>query len=242
MQSSAPVFYCGDPHGDFGRISQALTLAQRSTAILLGDMEPTIPLQQQFRGVLHRIWYIHGNHDTDTSQVAELVFDSEVADRNTHGRVVTLSDGTRLAGLGGVFRGAVWNPGIAPGVPKYRTRAEHARATPRQDRWRGSVHLKHWSTIYPEDIERLAKLRADVLVMHEAPKSAHPHGFEILGELARTMGVKLVVHGHHHDALDSSDQWQRQGFKSFGVGLRGVTAIDLDGDFEVIVRGESGRR
>ena len=52
------------------------------------------------------------------------------------------------------------------------------------------------------------------------------------------MGVKVTVHGHHHDNLDSSDRWGQQGFKSFGVGLRGITAIDAGGNANVIVPGE----
>jgi hypothetical protein len=45
------------------------------------------------------------------------------------------------------------------------------------------------------------------------------------------------VHGHHHDNIDSSSHWEQQGFKSFGIGLRGITAIDLDGHARVIVPG-----
>jgi hypothetical protein len=52
------------------------------------------------------------------------------------------------------------------------------------------------------------------------------------------MGVKVTVHEHHHDNLDSSDRWDRQVFKSFGVGLRGITAIDAGGNANVIVPGE----
>ena len=83
----------------------------------------------------------------------------------------------------------------------------------------------------------MADLRADILVTHEAP-GYHPHGFSILDTLAQSMGAQLVVHGHHHDALDSSARWGPQGFSSFGVGLRGITAIDLAGRAEVIVPGE----
>lgn len=43
------------------------------------------------------------------------------------------------------------------------------------------------------------------------------------------MDVQIVVHGHHHDALDSSSRWMEQGFQSFGVGLRGILSIDADG-------------
>ena len=115
---------------------------------------------------------------------------------------------------------------------------EHAKSTPRQDRWRGvGPPRKHWGTIYPETVDRLADLRADVLITHEAT-GYHPNGFELLDNLAQTMGAQVVVHGHHHDRIDSSSQWINQGFKSFGVGLRGITAIDADGRAEIIVPGE----
>jgi len=42
--------------------------------------------------------------------------------------------------------------------------------------------------------------RADILVAHEAP-STHTHGFAALDDLARTLRVRLVVHGHHHTSL-----------------------------------------
>jgi hypothetical protein len=143
-----------------------------------------------------------------------------MADRNIHGRVVTLPCGTRIGGLGGVFRGSVWYPKDRQ-APKFRNREAHARITPRQDRWQGSVHLKHWSSIYPDEVEQLAALQADILITHEAP-GYHEHGFAHLDELARRMGVRATVHGHQHDNIDSSARWAEQGFASFGVGLRGV--------------------
>jgi uncharacterized protein YnzC (UPF0291/DUF896 family) len=60
----------------------------------------------------------------------------------------------------------------------------------------------------------------------------------VLDTLAQAMGAKVVVHGHHHDRLDSSYRWALQGFRSYGVGLRGVTAIDEEGNAKVIVPGE----
>ncbi|WP_255417446.1 hypothetical protein [Limnohabitans sp. Hippo3] len=40
------------------------------------------------------------------------------------------------------------------------------------------------------------------------------------------MGVRMTVHGHQHDNIDSSTQWDAQGFQSFGVVLRGVMVVD----------------
>ena len=43
--------------------------------------------------------FIHGNHDTDSDSNWSNLWESRLAERNIHGRVVTLPDGTRLAGL-----------------------------------------------------------------------------------------------------------------------------------------------
>jgi hypothetical protein len=123
-----------------------------------------------------------------------------------------------------VFRGAVWYPKDRQ-APKFHKREDHARQTPSPQRWQGSVPLKHWSSIYPDEVEQLATLQADILVTHEAP-GYHEHGFHELDELARRMGVHTTVHGHQHDSMDSRARWAAQGFQSFGVGLRGVMVLN----------------
>lgn len=240
MKHDGPVLYCGAPHGRFHHIVEAAGHTKASAVVLLGDMEPERPLHEELESILDRVWWIPGNHDADSDALWTRVWGSRLEDRNVHGKVVTLPDGTRLAGLGGVFREAVWYPSASAareGAPAFRSRKEHAKSTPKQDRWAGGTHRKHWGTIYPEELDRLADMRADVLISHEAP-AYHPNGFEILDTLAQAMGVKLTVHGHHHDRLDSSGRWTEQGFKSFGVGLRGISAIDFDGNARVIVPGE----
>ena len=97
--------------------------------------------------------------------------------------------------------------------------------------------MRHWSSIYPDEFDKLADLRADILISHEAT-GYHSHGFNLIDDLARSVGASVTVHGHHHDRLDSSDRWAQQGFKSYGVGLRGVTSIDMDGNATVVVPGE----
>lgn len=236
----ASLLFCGDPHGRFDHIIEAGRSAPTVPLVLLGDLDPKRALHDELGEVLQQTWFIHGNHDADSDAVWHRVWGSDLADRNLHGKVVTLPDGTRVAGLGGVFREAVWYPtpsAARGGQPAYRTRQEHARATPQQDRWQGGVHRRHWGTIYPEDIDRLADLRADVLVTHEAP-GYHWNGFEIIDTLAQAMGVKLVVHGHHHDCLDSSMHWGAQGFVSYGLGLRGITSVDRSGAAMCVRRGE----
>lgn len=234
-----PVYYCGDPHGTFRHVIEAAGHARASAVVLLGDLEPSRALHEEMAPLVDcgtQVYFIHGNHDADSDTLAERVWGSTLAARSVHGRVVTLPDGTRLAGLGGVFRAAVWDP-TSSSAPAFRSRAEHARATPRRDRWKGGPHRKHLGTIYPEDVDGLARLKADILVTHEAP-GYHPRGCALIDTLAQVMGVRVVVHGHHHDRLDNSAMWDAQGFKSHGVGLRGITAIDIDGCAQVIVPGE----
>ena len=229
------VLYCGDPHGEFRYIVRAAEELKASAVVLLGDLEPERPLHDELKSIASKVWFIHGNHDTDDDWNWSNVWESRLAERNIHGRVVTLPDGTRLAGLGGVFR-SVWNPSL-PTEPRFRSPAEHDSATHRWDQWRGGRARKHWSSIYPDELDRLADLRADVLITHEAP-GYHRHGFEILDTLAQSMGAKVLVHGHHHDRLDSAAFWARQGHRTFGVGLQGITAIDERGNASVIVAGE----
>lgn len=239
----SPILYCGDPHGAFGHIVEAALHSDASAVVLLGDMEPKRPLHEELEQIRDRVWWIPGNHDADSDDIWARVWGSDLADCNLHARVVTLPDGTRLAGLGGVFREAVWHPTPAAargGAPAFPSRADHAAATPQQDRWRGGHHRKHWGTIYPDELNRLSELQADVLVTHEAP-GYHPYGFELLDALAQSMQVKALVHGHHHDRLDSRSRWASQGFASIGVGFRGISAVFVESDgvrIEVVRKGD----
>lgn len=238
--SDTSILFCGDPHGRFAHILRVAQEFPSTPVVLLGDMEPQNDLLIELQPIASRLWWIHGNHDTDEEAVAHRVWDDKVVHHSINARVVILPGGLRIAGLGGVFRESVWHPdpGAARGGrPAFTSREEHARSTPRRDRWRDGPHRRHWSSIYPSEVDRLASQRCDVLVLHEAP-GYHPLGFSALDDLARAMGAQVVVHGHHHDSLDSSARWEQQGFKSFGVGLRGITAIDIHGKAEVLVPGE----
>ena len=223
---SSPILFCGDPHGQWQHIIDAALHTQARAVILLGDLEPARPLHIELAAIRERVWFIHGNHDTDHEGNFANVWHSELAERSLHGRVLCLPCGTRIAGLGGVFRGGVWYPKDAQAAqtsqaPKFRNRQDHARQTPSQDRWHGSVPLRHWSSIYPDEVDQLATQQADILITHEAP-GYHEHGFAELDTLARQMGVRTTVHGHQHDSIDSSARWSAQGFASYGVGLRGL--------------------
>ena len=216
------IFFCGDVHGNFEHIIDAVKAHQPAAIVLLGDIQAQRPLEQELAEILNKteVWFIHGNHDTDSEQDYDNLFGSKLAYRNLHGRVVEVA-GVRLAGLGGIFRGQVWRP---PEDPIYRSAKDLARTQGAANRWRNGLTLKHRSTIFPDDYERLAQLRADVLVTHEAP-TIHPHGFEAINQLAKQMHVQATFHGHHHDSLDYSRHWDQLGYKAYGVGFCGITLL-----------------
>ncbi|WP_382164072.1 metallophosphoesterase [Hydrogenophaga sp. ANAO-22] len=238
------ILFCGDPHGQFNHILLAAEETQAQAVVLLGDLEAPAPLSELLAPIREITWLIHGNHDTDAETSFRHLWLDEMGARNLDGQVVTLPGGLRVAGLGGVFREAVWHPDPGSklqGKPVFASAKEHAARTPRQDRCEGRQHRRHWSSIYPDVVDQLAGMRADVLVTHEAP-GYHPYGFEILDTLAQQMGVKKLVHGHQHDRQDSSGRWEQQGFQSFGVGFRGITGLTAAGEMVVIRPGEFDHR
>jgi len=186
---------------------------------LLGDQCYDEPIDQLFASIdgITDFHWIHGNHDTDRPSWYDSLFGSQWANKTLHGNIQLLS-GVRVAGLGGVFRGQIWHPNASP-VYNDRTswKLEHASKNYRQ------IEKKHQSTIWPEDYDALAMQAADILVLHEAP-SCHKHGLSVLDDLAEMLGVRLIVHGHHHtqytDILDN-------GIAVVGLGLAQPAVLDI---------------
>lgn len=218
------ILFLGDTHGQFAHVVEAVQRLQPAAIVFLGDMQAQRPLHEELAAVVGStdIWFIHGNHDTDSEADYDHLFGSALAHKNLHGRVAEI-DGLRVAGLGGVFRGQVWMP---PGSARHDTAAAFMRSGGKGNLWRGGLPLRHRSTIFPGDYRALARQRADILVTHEAP-SAHPHGFAVLDQLARQLRVRKAFHGHHHDSLDYRAHHARLGFAAYGVGLCGIA--DQDG-------------
>lgn len=227
-QAGGPrIFVAGDPHGRFDQIIEAAQVYLPAAIVLLGDMEAQAPLDEILAPVLKlcSLWWIPGNHDTDSERSYDHLFGSALADRNLHGRVVEIA-GIRVAGLGGVFREKIWAP---PAKAEFSSAEDFMRRGGRGNRWRGGLPLKHRSTIFPEEYQRLGRQRADVLVTHEAP-SCHRNGFPALDELAGSLGPRKLFHGHHHETYQAT---LAGGTKVIGVGLAEI--VDLDG--EVVVPG-----
>ena len=193
------VLFFGDPHGDFHPVVRSVEQHRPEAIVLLGDIQARHPLQLELAEILDltSVWFIHGNHDTDSESDHDNLFLSSLAERNLHGRVVEVA-GLRIAGLGGVFRESIWAPPLAPA---FHSIAERLRAIRPDERWRGGLPLRHRSTIFPDVFDRLTRQRADVLVTHEA-FGGHPHGWPILDDLATSMGVQIAVHGHLHRDID----------------------------------------
>ncbi len=192
--------------------------------VLLGDMECHEPLDVLAAPIFESgasLHWIFGNHDYDggPEMWANLAAPG-LNPRSTAGALhATVREiaGVRIAGLGGTFRPRVWHP---PNPPRLRSRAElpgdRASLGPGwSEQAIGALeHSLSAMAIWPEDYDFLASQRADVLVTHEAPCS-HPSGVALLADLARAMGAKLVVHGHHHVGYRAQ---AADGLRVLGVG------------------------
>jgi len=211
------ILFYGDPHGHWKPLFDAVAEERPDAVVLLGDMDLDEPLDAKLAPLIDAgidVRWIHGNHDSEgptaTARHDRLFHAGGGLDEvNLTGRIEAVG-GLRVAGLGGIFRGKVWNPkGTAPGdrlAPAAETRAAYVETITKPSRWRGGVPLKHRTTIFPEDIDAVRAATAviggaDVLVAHEAP-SSHAKGFQVIDEVAREIGARLVVHGHHHVAYE----------------------------------------
>lgn len=209
------IFFCGDPHGHFEHIIEAVKLHRPAAIVLLGDVQAPVPLEVALRAILDltEVWWIHGNHDTDSDADYDNLFGSALADRNLHRRVVGVA-GVRVAGLGGIFRSQIWP---TPGQPRFLSPDAFVAQCGKGNRWRDGLPRKHRSSIFPSDYDALLQEKADVLVTHEAP-SCHNHGFQVIDDLATSLGVQKAFHGHHHEHIDyDADGAQRLGFQTFAV-------------------------
>lgn len=220
------IWFLGDVHGEFKHIARCLLDAKDKPnwLVFLGDIdidhvpfrEILAPLSRNFPAV--KVAFIYGNHDADTYQHWDMLHDCGDAVA-LHGQVVAMN-GVRVAGLGGNFLGRIWSP---PANPTFmnKEKAMNRGAYQRRDGQRPYPSLN--AAIYPDDVERLAGLRADILITHEAP-SCHPYGFEALDQLARDMRVVRSFHGHQHDDRSAEYALQRDalGFDALAVGFCGI--------------------
>ncbi len=203
------IILIGDIHRRWDYVARGLAALPRPArhVILLGDMECHAPLDALAAPILAHgatLHWIFGNHDADggPEMWANLIDPARnpiTAAGALHGRVVEIG-GLRIAGLGGTFRPRVWHP---PNPHRLHRRADlTADMAVLGAGWSDEAAATLGASlaamaIWPEDIDALAAQRADVLVTHEAP-SSHPAGAAVIDALARAMGARLIVHGHHH--------------------------------------------
>lgn len=202
MNNGNKVLIYGDPHGYFDTLFEAVERTLPQAVIILGDFGLKAPLEEVLAPILDKTecWFIHGNHDTDSDDYYRFLFESQLADRNLHGRVVNIA-GLRVAGVGGVFRSKVWHPAFNEGQALWKSRQDYMSAQPKSmqkqaEKYSG-LHRQHHSSIWPEDYHSLQAEQVDILITHEAPTS-HEHGFKEIDDLAFVMGAKHLFHGHHH--------------------------------------------
>lgn len=240
------LVFIGDIHQNWQDVEAGLSAlpAAPHTAVLLGDIECEQPLDQVAAPLLNRgiaVYWIHGNHDYDTgpemwANLADPARNPQTAAGALHARVVEIA-GVRIAGLGGTFLPHVWPANAPPRLHRREQLAGYiAERRPELDAQDAAalMHFLGETAIWPEDVDALSRQHADVLVTHEAP-SSHPAGVGVLDRLARTMGARLIVHGHHHI---TSHARAEDGLRVLGVG--DTWAVDLDGN--VIWRGRKRQR
>ncbi len=214
-----------------------------AAVILLGDIDAPRPLHLELEAIrgLTDIYWIPGNHDSDDNNAWNNLVSSELADASLHCRVAQVGP-WRAAGLGGVFRKKIWSPPEEPGFASYDDwRAELIARRPPQA-WgitESADERRHKTSIFPECVAGLERLRGDILVSHEAPECrTDGRGWEAVGNLARCLGARFVFHGHHHDRPDYADHFTELGFQAHAVGYRGITALNREGKVSVIRPGD----
>lgn len=218
IPSSRPkLMFFGDPHGDFKFVIRTVQRLLPQAIVLLGDIQARSPLELELAAILDltEVWFVHGNHDTDSEADHDNLFGSELAHRNLHGRVVEIA-GLQVAGLGGVFRARIWAP---PLDPSFASVADRLKVIRPSERWREGLPLRHRSSIFPDDYERLSRQRADILVTHEG-LGGHPRGWSALDDLATSLRAQAVVHGHLHQTIDYVAEEHLDpaaGYQAFGV-------------------------
>jgi len=235
------LVFIGDIHQNWHHIEAGLSgmPTPPRAAILLGDIECTAPLDEMAAPLLDRgvaVYWIHGNHEHDSGP--EMWANLAAPDRNPltsagalHTRIAEI-DGVRVAGLGGTFLPHVWAGDASPRLYRREQLAEDLAANRpglSADQAAAVMHFLATTAIWPEDVDALATRKADVLVTHDAP-SSHPEGSLVLDDLARAMGARLIVHGHHHV---TSHAQATDGLRVLGVGA--AWAVDMDG--RVVWRG-----
>jgi len=215
------LLFAGDTHGQHQHLADVAVLENPDAIIHVGDFGLEVSYREAFEDVLAicPMYFVAGNHDFDNVRYHDnLLIGTEGF--NLHGKVIEIA-GLRVAGLAGNFQEKVWYP---PAKPRFDRPQDFVRVCGKGNRWRNGLPLKTRGAIWWSEYERLAAMRADLLITHEAP-GCHKYGFDVLTELAEFMGASMLVHGHHHERYVTQ---ARAGLTVVGVGLRGVSRANGD--------------
>jgi predicted phosphodiesterase len=216
------ILFAADAHGQFAPIIDAAEKA--SAIILLGDQEPEYDLVEELGpDVAEKTWWIYGNHDSDDPIFVR--HHESMAERNLHCRVVDI-EGIKVTGLGGTFSPEILDVDYSTPLSMvgqiWPMLSRHLKMNTGEPRIPTAIDL---TTIFAEDLMHLSRIagteKIDILVSHEAPES-HPRGYQIIGDLARALGVQMLVHGHHHERYDAIIDGD---IKVVGVGLLGTPDV-----------------
>lgn len=131
------ILMFGDTHGELKHILPVVQKEKPAAIIFLGDIQAQRPLEQELADVMRltEVWWIPGNHDTDSKADHDNLFNSALADRNLHGRIVEI-DGHKVAGLGGIFRASIWWPDPVETEPVFISYEEYIKDGLMADRWK----------------------------------------------------------------------------------------------------------
>jgi len=218
MSQYDKILFAGDPHGNFEAVISAVRRHKPEAIVMLGDYDLDKPLETYLAEILDmtEILWIAGNHDFETPNKYQNLFHSALAHQCLHLKVTEVA-GLRIAGLGGIFLGRVWYP---PQPPKWQNKQHYLNQQCAHIK-NAEISLKYRSAIWHDEFEALKKIKADILVTHEAPGS-HRHGFSVIGELAAIMGAKQIFHGHLHENYTRTIKQQ---IKVCGVANRAVANL-----------------
>ncbi len=221
MAAPSGIIFYGDPHGRWQPLFDEYARRPARAVVLLGDCELERPLDETLEPIISDgtpVHWIYGNHDTDHARWWDNL---TRAGGGLHGMVTNVG-GLYLAGLGGTYAGRVWYPRLGDEEAVFRTRGEWLKAIPRNERCGKLLPLRRRHIVLPEDHTALSGCRADILLCHEAP-SSHRHGFGAVDDLAKGLGVRLVVHGHHHTSYVGAS---RDGVRVMGLGIAECWRLD----------------
>lgn len=210
------IIFCGDPHGCFANVISAVHKYRPDAVILLGDYNLELPLENYLKTIIGmtKIYWIPGNHDFDSVAEFENLYYSALSYNNMHLKVLEVG-GLRIAGLGGIFKEAIWMP---PDPPKWLDKKHWSQCKPSNVK-KMPLHLDH--AIWHHEFDKMKRtVRADILVTHEAP-SCHRHGKKAIDELAEAIGAKKIFHGHHHNYYQDAIK----DIAVTGVAIGGITNL-----------------